>query len=99
MTTIIPQSVEEGDGGRNISINKSSRETVPDAGIDIGTACNTGGIATDRATAPHMANAASLFCILICNIGYFPFWFCGLDLGSDCFSSRSLHTFYFSLLI
>ena len=25
--------------------------------------------------------------ICICNISYFPFWFSGLDLGSDCFSS------------
>ena len=38
-----------------------------------------------------------LFCILtVCNIsGYFPFWFGGLDLGSDCFGSWSLHDFYF----
>ena len=36
-----------------------------------------------------------LFCILtICSISYFPIWFWGLELGSDCFSSRSLHTFY-----
>ena len=34
-------------------------------------------------------------CILtFCNIS-FPFWFLGLDLGSNCFSSRSLHTLYF----
>ena len=27
-------------------------------------------------------------CILtICNFSYFKFWFRGLDLGSDCFSS------------
>ena len=27
-------------------------------------------------------------CILvICNFNYFPFWFLGLDLASDCFSS------------
>ena len=37
-----------------------------------------------------------ILCILtICNFSYFPFSFLGLDLGSDCFSSRSLHTFYF----
>ena len=34
-------------------------------------------------------------CILtICNFSYFPFWFCGLDLGSDCISSWSLYTLY-----
>ena len=33
-------------------------------------------------------------CILtICNLNYFPFWFKGLDLGSNCFSIWSLHTF------
>ena len=36
------------------------------------------------------------FCILtICNFNYFPFGFLGLDLGSDCYSPWSLHTFYF----
>ena len=40
-----------------------------------------------------------LFCILsICNISYFPFWFWGLDLGCDCFSSTSLHTYIFGIL-
>ena len=35
-------------------------------------------------------------CILtICNFIYFPFWFWGLYLGSGCFSSVSLHVFYF----
>ena len=35
-------------------------------------------------------------CILaICNFSYFRFWFLGLDLGSDCFSSWSVHTYYF----
>ena len=35
-------------------------------------------------------------CILtFCNFDYFPFWFLGLDFGSDCFSSWSLHTFNF----
>ena len=29
----------------------------------------------------------SLCILTICNISYFPFWFRGLDLGSDCFSS------------
>ena len=28
------------------------------------------------------------------DFSYFPFWFRGLDLGSDCFSPWSLHTFY-----
>ena len=27
----------------------------------------------------------------ICNFSSFPFWFLGLDLGSDCFSSWYLH--------
>ena len=45
-----------------------------------------------------LGNSCSLgsLCILtICNFSYFPFWFLGLDLGSDCFSSWSLHTVYF----
>ena len=29
----------------------------------------------------------SLCILTICNIRYFQFWFLGLDLGSDCFSS------------
>ena len=29
----------------------------------------------------------SLYILTICNFSYFPFWFCGLDLGSDCFGS------------
>ena len=32
-------------------------------------------------------------------LSYFPFWFVGLDLGSDCFSSRSLHTCFLSIKI
>ena len=34
-------------------------------------------------------------CMSICNFSYFPFWFCGQDLGCDCSSSWSLLTFYF----
>ena len=37
----------------------------------------------------------SLCILTICNFSYFPFWFWVLDLGSDCFSSWSLHTFNF----
>ena len=38
----------------------------------------------------------SLFILLtICNIRYFRFRCRGLALGSDCFSSLSLHTSYF----
>ena len=45
--------------------------------------------------AAHSVNHV-LFCILtICNISYFPFWFLGLDVGSDCFSSWSLYTSYY----
>ena len=29
----------------------------------------------------------SLCILTLCNFSYFPFWFSGLDLGSDCFSS------------
>ena len=29
----------------------------------------------------------SLCVLTICNSSYFPFWFRGLDLGSDCLSS------------
>ena len=29
----------------------------------------------------------SLCIFIICNISNFPFWFWGLELGSDCFSS------------
>ena len=29
----------------------------------------------------------SLSILIMCNISYFPFWFCGLNFGSDCFSS------------
>ena len=38
-----------------------------------------------------LGNSCSLgwpcvLCIVtICNLSYFPFWFLGLDLGSDCF--------------
>ena len=34
----------------------------------------------------------SLCILTICNFSHFSFWFC-----SDCFSIRSLHTFYFQL--
>ena len=47
---------------------------------------------------PHSVTQLTIcfLCILtICNFFNFPFWFGGLDLGSDCFSSWSLHTFYF----
>ena len=37
----------------------------------------------------------SLCILTICNFSYFPLWFLGLDLGSDCFRSLCLHTFYF----
>ena len=46
------------------------------------------------------ANSVDIFslCILtICNFSYFPFRFWVLDLGSDCFNSWILHTFYFFL--
>ena len=39
--------------------------------------------------------SCSLCILTICNFRYFPFLFLGLDFGSDCFSSWSLHTFYF----
>ena len=29
----------------------------------------------------------SLCILTLCHFSYFPFWFWGLDLGSDCFSS------------
>ena len=38
-----------------------------------------------------------LFIMSICNFGCFPFCFRGHDLGSDCISSWSLLTFYFSI--
>ena len=37
-----------------------------------------------------LGNSCSLgsLCILaVCGVSYFPFWFLGLDLGSECFSS------------
>ena len=34
----------------------------------------------------------SLFILTIRNCSYFPFWFSGMDFGSDCFCSWSLHT-------
>ena len=37
----------------------------------------------------------SLCILTICKCIYFLFWFFGLDLGSDCFSSRYLHNFHF----
>ena len=37
----------------------------------------------------------SLCIFTIYNLRYFPFWFLGLDLDSDCFSSWPLHTFNF----
>ena len=43
----------------------------------------------------YRVSVCSLSILTICNFSYFPFWFFGLDLGSDCFSSSSLHTFYF----
>ena len=35
----------------------------------------------------------SLSILTICNFSYFPFWFLGMDLGSDFFSCWSLHSF------
>ena len=40
----------------------------------------------------------SLCILTICNFSYSPFWDIGLDLASDCFSTWSLHSFYFYLL-
>ena len=40
----------------------------------------------------------SLSLMSICNFNYFPFWFLGQDLGSDCTSCWSLLTFFFSLV-
>ena len=37
----------------------------------------------------------SLCILTLCSFSYFPFWSLGSDLVSDCFSSRSLHTFLF----
>ena len=37
----------------------------------------------------------SLIILTICNFSYFPFWFLGLDLGSDFFSCWSLQLFTF----
>ena len=37
----------------------------------------------------------SLCSLTICSFSYFQFWFSGLDLDSDCFSSWCLHTLYF----
>ena len=36
----------------------------------------------------------SHFILTFCTFSSFPFWFLGLDLGSNCFSSWSLNTFY-----
>ena len=38
----------------------------------------------------------SLCKLTVCNFGYFPFWFWVRDLGSDCPSSWSVHTCFFS---
>ena len=43
----------------------------------------------------HGVTICSLCILTICNFSYFPFWFLVLDLGTDRFSSWSLHTFYF----
>ena len=39
----------------------------------------------------------SLCLLCICNFGRFPFWFRGQDFVSDCTSSWSLLSFYFTL--
>ena len=39
----------------------------------------------------HSNKLCSLCILTICNISYFPFWFCRLDLGSDCFAYFLLH--------
>ena len=41
----------------------------------------------------------SLCTLTICKFSYLAFWFLGADLGSDGFSSWSLHTFYFPLVV
>ena len=43
-------------------------------------------MATFREIAAHSVDMFSLY-LTFCNFSYFPFWFSGLDLGSDCFSA------------
>ena len=40
------------NGRRNVFKTKSPRKNVPDAGIELGTACMPSGHASDRAAAP-----------------------------------------------
>ena len=51
-------------------------------------------VATIWEIATHSVDRILTICNLV-NFSYFTFWFLGLDLGSGCFSSWSLHTFYF----
>ena len=51
-------------------------------------------VATFWKRAAH--RVCSLCVVSLCIFGYYPFWFRGQDFGSDCTSSWSLLTFYFS---
>ena len=44
-------------------------------------------------------NVCSLCILTICKFSYFPFWFLGLDLGSDYLVPGPLHAIYFSNVV
>ena len=49
-------------------MTKSSQKNLPDAGIDLGTACIPKGMATDRATMLGVTNNAHDYVLLTCTV-------------------------------